>query len=118
MGKIEIEGMEFFAYHGHFKAEQIVGNRFLVDIAVETDTSGPEKTDRLDDAVDYQLIYKLVKREMGEKSHLLENIAGRIIQAVSEKFNKLEHIKVKVSKMNPPMGGKMEKVSVTLEKSF
>ncbi len=36
MGKIIIEDMEFYAFHGHYKEEQIVGNRFLVDLEIET----------------------------------------------------------------------------------
>ena len=116
MGKIEIEGMEFFAYHGHYEAEQIVGNKFLVDVMVETKMDVPAKTDDLHDAVDYQKIYKLTKREMGLKSHLLENIANRILQAIVEEFKQISKIKVKVSKLNPPMGGKINAVSVTMER--
>ena len=118
MGKIEIEGMEFFAYHGHYKTEQIVGNRFLVDISVETDTNAAAKSDDLENAVDYQKIYKLVKKEMSEKSHLLEHIAQRIINVVTDHFKQISNIRVKVSKMNPPMGGVIKKVSVTLEKKL
>ena len=118
MGKIEIEGMEFFAYHGHYKAEQIVGNRFLVDISVETNTDVAAKSDDLEDAVDYQKIYKLVKKEMAEKSHLLEHIAQRIINTVTDNFKQIYNIRVKISKMNPPMGGMIKKVSVTLEKKL
>ena len=118
MGKIEIEGMEFFAYHGHYEAEQIVGNRFLVDIMVETDTNKPSQSDNLVDAVDYQKIYQLIKKEMVEKSHLLEHIVNRIIESIISEFKQINFIRVKVSKMNPPMGGKIKKVSVTLERKL
>jgi dihydroneopterin aldolase len=53
---------------------------------------------------------------MKKKSHLLENIASRILDALHNKFSQLEHAQIKVSKMNPPMGGKMECVSVSMEK--
>ena len=29
-GIIEIEGMEFFAFHGCYETERVVGNKFMV----------------------------------------------------------------------------------------
>ena len=75
MGKIEIEGMEFYAFHGHFTAEQVVGNRFLVDLTLISDSSEAAKSDNLADAMDYQIAYRIVKEEMQIKSHLLEHVA-------------------------------------------
>ena len=114
MSVIQIENMEFYAYHGHFREEQIVGNRFLVDLWIETDMSKPAKTDNLDDAVNYQVAYKLVRKEMEKKSNLLEHIAKRILDALFESLEGIEKAKVKISKMNPPVGGKIDSVSVSL----
>ncbi|OFX88033.1 MAG: dihydroneopterin aldolase [Bacteroidetes bacterium GWF2_33_16] len=116
MGQIQIENMEFYAYHGCFKEERIVGNRFLVDLTIETDMTIPSKTDSITDALNYQKAYELVKMEMQKKSHLLEHIAGRILDALYSSFDTIKKATVKVSKMNPPMGGKMEKVSVTISR--
>jgi|AMQJ01.1.fsa_nt_gi dihydroneopterin aldolase len=116
MGLIQIENMEFYAYHGHFKEEQIVGNRFLVDLSIETDMQIPSKSDDLHDALNYQVAYNIVKEEMQTKSHLLEHIAGRILDSLYHNFKTIKKATVKVSKMNPPMGGKMERVSVTLSR--
>ncbi|MDP4224092.1 MAG: dihydroneopterin aldolase [Bacteroidota bacterium] len=116
MGLIQIENMEFYAFHGHFKEEQIVGNRFLVDLTIETDMNKPSETDNLKDAVNYQKAYQIVKSEMEKKSHLLEHIAGRILNAVYAEMTGIKKVTVKVSKMNPPMGGKIGSVSVVMEK--
>lgn len=114
MGKIAIEGMEFYAYHGHFDVEKVVGNKFLVDIYIDTDTSKAEQSDNLDDALDYQRVYLIVKSEMSVKSNLLENVCNRILNRLYSEFGCIESAKVKVSKMNPPMGGSIEKVSLTV----
>ena len=116
MGMIEIEGMEFYAYHGHFAAEQVVGNRFIVNLTVITDCSKAAKSDNLDDALDYQHAYRIVKEEMEVKSRLLEHVAGRILDRFEKEYNNIEKVKLKISKLNPPMGGEIEKVSVTLER--
>ena len=114
MSVIQIEKMEFYAYHGHFREEQIVGNRFLVDIWIETDMSKPAETDNLKDAVNYQVAYKLIRKEMEKKSNLLEHIAKRILDALFKNLEGIEKASVKISKMNPPVGGKIDSVSVLL----
>ncbi len=114
MGLIEIEGMEFYAYHGHYKEEQIVGNKFLINLKIDTDCSNASESDDIEDAVNYQTAYKIIKAEMQKKSNLLENIAGRILDALYKKLENINSITIKVSKMNPPMGGKIKKVSVTM----
>ena len=108
--------MEFYAFHGHFKEEQIVGNKFIVDLTIETDMSIPSVSDNLKDAVNYQKAYQIVKSEMEKKSHLLENIAGRILDALYSEMAGIKKAKIKVSKMNPPVGGKVGSVSVVLER--
>jgi len=114
MSVIQIEKMEFYAYHGHFREEQIVGNRFLVDLWIETDMSKPAETDNLNDAVNYQVAYKLIRKEMEKKSNLLEHIAKRILDTLFENLEGIEKLRIKISKMNPPVGGKIDSVSVLL----
>lgn len=116
MGLIEIEGLQFYAYHGHFESERIVGNEFMVDVSLETDCERSSKTDDLEDALNYQAVYEIVKKEMQQKSHLLENVAKRILDALYGGFSSIQKVKVKISKMNPPMGGEIKKVSVTLSR--
>ncbi len=114
MSTISIEQMEFYAYHGCFKEEQIIGTRFLMDLYLETDTAKAEKTDDLSETVNYQEVYLLVKKEMEIKSKLLEHVGRRILDAVKDKFPEVTSAKLKISKMNPPLGGKMKNVSLTL----
>jgi len=116
MGRIQIEGMHFYAYHGHFEAEQIVGNAFNVDLALETNCDEAAKSDDLKDALNYQAAYEIIQKEMMQKSRLLENVAKRILDALYISFPAIEKATVKVSKLNPPMGGQIEKVSVTLSR--
>jgi dihydroneopterin aldolase len=74
----------------------------------------PAASDNLKDAVNYQRVYEIVKSQMEVKSHLLEHIAGRILDAIYTEMKGIEKITVKVSKMNPPMGGKIGSVSILL----
>jgi dihydroneopterin aldolase len=114
MALISLEGMEFFAYHGCFSEEQIIGTRFVVDLFIEVDTTRAEKTDKLSETVNYQDLFLTVKEQMMIKSKLLENVSRRILDAVLLKYPQIEHAEVKISKMNPPLGGKTGSVSVSL----
>ncbi|MDR0420498.1 MAG: dihydroneopterin aldolase [Prevotellaceae bacterium] len=113
---IELENMEFFACHGCFNEEQVTGNKFIVNLKIITDESLSEITDNIDDAVNYQAIYNIVCREMKQTSHLLENVCRRIIDAVCAETENIKNITVKISKQNPPMGGKVACASVTMQK--
>jgi len=116
MGLIQIENMEFYSFHGHFREERIVGNKFLVDLTIETDMTLPAESDNLKDAVNYQRVYEIVKQQMEMKSHLLEHIAGRILDSIYAEVSGIKNATVKVSKLNPPMGGKIGSVSVSLSR--
>lgn len=114
MSMISIEGMEFFAYHGCFKEEQIIGTKFLVDIHIETDTKKAEESDDLSKTINYQEVYCLVKKEMKIKSKLLEHVARRILSSLNLNFPQTKNATIKISKLNPPLGGKMDNVSLTI----
>ena len=114
MSIISIEGMDFFAYHGCFKEEAIIGAKFIVDVFLEVNTSEAENTDDLNKTINYQIVYLLVKAEMEIKSKILEHIAKRILISIKNNFPEIIESKVKISKLNPPLGGKVRSVSVTL----
>jgi dihydroneopterin aldolase len=114
MGKIHLEGMEFFAYHGHYKEEQIIGTKFIVDLEIVFETSLAEYSDELSDTINYQEAYLIAKKEMEINSHLIESVARRILDALVQAFPQINSVQVKISKINPPLGGKVKQVSCIL----
>ena len=118
MGKIVIEEMEFYAFHGHYAEEQIVGNRFLVDLEMECDLEPAAESDQLEDAVNYQHAYQLIKQEMRrKKSNLLENIAKRILDALFSEMQGIQNATIRIRKMHPPMGGPIRSVGVSMSRN-
>ena len=118
MGVISINDMRFYAHHGCFEQERAIGTHFRVDLRFETDTARAECSDRIEDTVSYLDVYQEVKSQMAVPSNLLENVARRICDAVHERFAAVERVWVKVSKLNPPLGGQMESVSVEIEQDY
>lgn len=115
MAKISINGMEFHAFHGCFKEEQMIGNTFIVDVCLETNTTEAEESDDLRKTVNYAFVYELVKKEMEITSRLIEHVARRILDSIIMTFPQITSAELKVSKMNPPVGGKVDRVMVTLK---
>ena len=115
MSKITLKDMEFHAYHGCLEHEKQNGNTFLVTLSMEIDTSAAEQSDRLEDTLNYKLVYDVVKEEMDKPSNLIEHIANRIKKSVQAKFPQIKKLKLKLSKLNPPVGGKTAKVSIELK---
>ncbi len=112
MAIITLEGMEFYAYHGCTEEEKKVGIWFTVDIILDYPSERAEYTDQLDKAINYQEVYNIVAEEMLQKSNLIENVAYRIKERILKKFLICRSVNVRVAKMSPPLGGKLNNVSV------
>ena len=95
MSRIALEQMEFWAYHGCFTEEQVIGTRFMIDLYLETDTSKAELSDNLNDTINYQSVYKVVKNEMQIPSKLLEHLARRILNNIFFNFPGVFYVKIK-----------------------
>lgn len=113
---IELENMEFQAFHGCYPLEKVVGNRFLVNVTIEADLREAVYSDAVGDTINYLTVFETVRKQMAITSNILENVAGRIVEAIYDDYTQCKKVKVKVSKLAPPLGGKIEKVSVTVTK--
>ena len=114
IGVIELEGMEFKAYHGCLEQEKVRGNEFVVDFRGELDLSAAAESDNLNDTLNYAEIYDIVSYEMSVPSELLENVAGRIMKAIEQQFPQLDSFSIRVSKKRPPVDGVAQWSRVTL----
>ncbi|MBR1833921.1 MAG: dihydroneopterin aldolase [Bacteroidales bacterium] len=116
MSKISLNGMHFYAFHGCFAEEQAIGTHFVLDVAFETDTHRAQKSDNIADTVSYLDVYQAVKREVERPSHLLEHVGERVVHALLAEFAAIEHVEVRVTKLNPPLGGQLDSVTVEITK--
>ena len=115
-GKVVLEGLEFHAYHGVYPHERSSGNKFEVDIKVETDFQDTAFQDDLSGTINYEDLYSLVKSEMEKPSKLLETVGHAIAEKILKSFNSAIDVEVKISKFNPPIGGVCRKASVVVSR--
>lgn len=111
---IFLDRIRFFSYHGVGKQETTVGNEFTVSLRLKVNISRAMQTDDVSDTVSYADVYETVKAEMEVPSKLLEHVGGRIVQRLFRDFPKIESIKLKLSKRNPPMGADIEAAGIEI----
>lgn len=115
MSTIRLKNIKIYAFHGCLVEEEKIGSDYLVNLSVKADLNKAADTDKLSDTVDYVHLQKIVKEEMRERSKLLEHVGKRIIDTVFLEIPLVNSVKVTVSKLNPPIGGDVAEVSVTMK---
>jgi len=115
MSTIRLKNIKIYAFHGCLVEEGKIGSDYLVNLSVKANLEKAAKTDRLKDTVDYVHLQKIVKEEMRDRSKLLENVGQRIIDTIFNQIPLVNAVKVTVAKVNPPIGGDVAEVSVTME---
>ena len=61
LDKIYVNKMEFYGYHGVLPEENKLGQRFRVDLMVETDLKQAGVTDELEESISYADLYQVCK---------------------------------------------------------
>ena len=117
MGKVYVENIRVYGYHGCLPEEALIGSDYRVDIWVEGDLSVSAVSDQLADTIDYVTLCACVREEMATPSKLLEHVAQRIVGRIFEASEVINEVSVKVSKINPPIGGHVKAVAVELCRS-
>jgi 7,8-dihydroneopterin aldolase/epimerase/oxygenase len=117
MGKIILKNIRTFSYHGCLVEESKIGSNYRVDLEVKTNLRHSAITDDLNDTVDYVALNQIVVQQMAIRENLLETVAHKIIRRAMTELSAVKKIKVVVTKLNPPIGGDVEGVSIVLKKS-
>lgn len=115
MGSITLKNIRTFSYHGCLVEESKIGSNYIVNLKIKTDLQLSSQTDALRDTVDYVSLNAIVVQEMAIRAELLETVAKRIINRVLDELQKVSHITVEVSKLNPPIGGDVEAVTIKMK---
>ncbi len=114
MIKVSLHGAEFFAYHGFYPEEQLLGNRFIVNIEVEVEPAGNLTSDHIADTINYEHLYAIADKEMKYTRKLLEAVAQSIANVIRDCYPHVNNIHVELKKLNPPLQGSIAWSSVTV----
>ncbi|MDD4820145.1 MAG: dihydroneopterin aldolase [Flavobacteriales bacterium] len=112
--KIKLCGVKTYAFHGCMDAEANIGAYYKTDVIMDVDVVDAAKNDDLDKTVNYAIVNDIILSQMAIRSHLIENVCLRILKEVKKAYPQVEHIKVKVTKIAPPVSGSAEGATVEL----
>ena len=115
INQVEVNGIEVYAYHGCMDEEATLGGKFIIDVVIDTDFSKSAKTDELVDTVDYVKIREIVVEEMKIRSKLIEHVGYRILERFNQEFPAIIKSRIKVRKINAPLGGNVKDVAIIIE---
>ncbi len=114
MGTIKLQNIRTFSFHGCLIEESKIGSDYRIDLEIEADLKKSSISDALHDTVDYVLLNKIVVEEMAIRAKLLEHVAKRILDRILTEQTLVTFAKVAVSKLNPPIGGDVEAVTIEM----
>ena len=112
---IEVNGIKLYAFHGCLPEEGKIGGNYVVDVTLTTDFSKAAKTDELIETIDYVDINLIVKEEMAIRSKLIEHVGQRIYERIYKEIQNIEKLKIKVTKICPPINGDVSDVAIIIE---
>lgn len=113
--KIFVEGIKCYAYHGCLDEEARIGGNYIVDVELITDFSLAALHDTLDDTIDYVQVNEIVVAEMAIRSKLIEQVGQRIVGRLQKELKGILALKVKITKISPPINGDVDSVAISIE---
>lgn len=112
---IEVNNIRLYAFHGCLEEEGKIGGNYSVNVHMRTDFSEAAQSDELAQTIDYVLVNKIVQEEMAIRSKLIEHVGQRIIYRIKQEINNLHAVRLKVTKICPPINGDVENVAIIIE---
>lgn len=112
---IEVNGIKLYAYHGCLEEEGRIGGNYVVDVHLRTNFQEAALNDELSQTIDYVHINAIVTQEMGIRSKLIEHVGQRIVSRIEQEINGLIGLRVKVTKICPPINGDVTDVAIIIE---
>jgi dihydroneopterin aldolase len=111
---VELHDAEFFARHGFYPEEQLLGCRFLIDISVGFMPIGELAGDNLANTVNYEQLYQIAALQMQKPRKLIETLGHAIVEEIKKEYPFIETATIVIKKLNPPLGGKVGHSGVTI----
>ena len=115
---IEVNGIKLYAFHGGLPEETKIGGHYLVDVALETNFLKAAQEDTLSDTIDYVVINRIVKEEMATPSKLIEHVGYRILKRFENEVDGMHFVRIKITKICPPINGDVENVAIIIEEKY
>lgn len=115
MYQIRMKNCAFFARHGVFDEEEMLGQRFYVDATLTVDPGSAVEEDSIEGTVDYGVAFQVIEKIItGQRRFLIEALALEVGKALTDRYPQISRAEVTVRKPNAPVPGVLDYVEVTV----
>ncbi len=115
MYQIRMKNCAFFARHGVFDEEEMLGQRFYVDAVLTVDPGRALEDDSIEGTVDYGVAFQVIEKIItGQRRFLIEALALEVGKALTQRYPQIERAEITVRKPNAPVPGVLDYVEVTV----
>lgn len=113
--QIRIHDLEVYCNHGVYPEENFLGQKFLVDVILYTNTRTAGLSDCLEDSVNYGAVCQFIEEEMKKQNDkLLEKVAERICRGILNEFTPIRAVDFEIKKPWAPVMRHIEYASVRI----
>lgn len=116
MNAVHLKEVKFHAHHGVYEGEEKTGGPFEVNLSVWYESSEP--LTRLDQTINYVTLFEIVKKQMLQRSKLLETVAEAICSEIKLQFPVIQQIQINIDKHSPPIENFDGKTGITIQKTY
>jgi len=110
--RISLTGLTFIGRHGVLPAERSLGQRFVVDVTLECDTTAAGQSDDLAHTIDYSAVYEIVREIVtGPPRNLIESVAAAIADETLRTQSRASAVTVRVAKPDVRLGDSVHAVA-------
>ncbi len=113
---ITLKNCAFFAHHGAFPEEGVLGQRFFVDVEFDVDALAAAENDRLDGTVHYGIAFDVIQEIVtGSRRQLPEALVLAIARGLLDRFPEMLRCRATVRKPSVPIAGILDYAQVSVE---
>lgn len=114
--KIHLKDVRLYGFHGVHPLENKVGLEFVIDLSIDVKSSKQKL--ELSDTIDYETVFKLLKKEFSIPEALLENLANRIIEKIQFNYPLATAVNISIAKIGAPIQHFNGKVGISIHRTF
>jgi dihydroneopterin aldolase len=104
--RIFLRGLSFFGFHGVHEQEKTLGQRFVVDLALELELAPAGRADDLALSVSYSEAYRVVRARLeGPSMNTLEAVAESVAADLFSHFPLVQAVHLRLHKPAAPIQG-------------
>jgi len=114
MAYIRLNKIGCFGHHGVTAEEKEKGGMYEIDCELEIDTTAAAKSDNINDALDYEIVYNIIKDHLENRRYnLMETLAEKLLKEI-KMIPGVSGVKLRARKLSPPVSGAMDSFEVEL----